>query len=56
MERGDFARWIHQVVGDEKLAVELTKLSNKKLAGASLRKKIISVVESRIKELEKMVQ
>ena len=54
MERGDFARWLNQVIGDGKLAEELTELSNKKLAGASLRKKIISAVKQRIKELEAM--
>ena len=54
MERGDFARWLHQVVGDEKLAEEITELSNEKLAGASLRKKIVSIVRGRVRELEKM--
>ena len=56
MERGDFARWLHQVVGDEKLAEKLTELSNKKLASGSLRKRIIGVVGRRIKELEKAAQ
>jgi len=42
------------VVGDEKLAEELTKLANKKLAGASLREKVMSLVRRRIRELEKI--
>ena len=42
------------MVGDEELAEELTKLSNEKLVGASLRKKVISLVSHRIRELEKM--
>ncbi|MDH5450621.1 MAG: DUF5752 family protein [Candidatus Bathyarchaeota archaeon] len=54
MERRDFARWLHQVVGDEKMAEELNKLSNAKLTSGSLRRKIISVVKRRIRQLEKM--
>jgi alpha-amylase len=52
MERGDFERWLSQVVGDNKLADELTKISNKKLRGESLRKRILATVERRIKELK----
>jgi hypothetical protein len=52
MERGDFERWLSQVVGDDKLADELTNISNKKLRGESLRKRILATVERRIKELK----
>jgi alpha-amylase len=54
MERGDFARWIRQVVGDEKLADETANLSHKKLIGESLRKTILNIVKNRIIELEQM--
>lgn len=51
MEREDFERWIRQVVGDETLADRLRELSNAKLTGAVLRKRIVNVVERRINEL-----
>jgi alpha-amylase len=52
IERGDFARWIRQVVGDEKLADEIANLSDKKLVGEALRKMILNTVKNRITELE----
>ena len=52
IERGDFARWIRQVVGDEKLADEIANLSDKKLIGEALRKMILNTVKNRITELE----
>jgi alpha-amylase len=50
-ERGDFGRWIGQVVGDETLADRLRKLSREKLKGAALRKRLVNAVERRISEL-----
>lgn len=52
MERGDFERWLRQVIGDDKLADELTSISNKKLGGEALRKRILVAMERRIKELK----
>jgi alpha-amylase len=52
MERGDFERWIRQVVGDDKLADELISISNKKWRGEILRKRILATIERRIKELK----
>jgi alpha-amylase len=52
MERGDFERWIRHVVGDDKLADKLITISNQKLTGESLRKKILATMESRINELK----
>jgi len=54
MERGDFARWIRQVIGDERLADEIANLSNKNLIGESLRKTILNTVKNRITELEQI--
>jgi len=51
-ERGDFERWIRQVVGDDTLADKLRALTDEKLSGEKLRTKILGVVEQRIKELE----
>ncbi len=52
MERGDFERWLRQVVGDNKLADELTGTSNQKLRGEALRKRILATIERRMEELK----
>jgi len=52
MERGDFERWLRQVVGDDKLADELISISNKKWRGEILRKRILATIKRRIKELK----
>jgi hypothetical protein len=56
VERGDFERWLHQVVGDEKLADQVAKIgkSSKKLKGEALRKKVLAVTERRIKQLKRI--
>ena len=54
MERGDFEHWLRHVVGDDKLADKLVAISNQKLTGESLRRKILATIESRIKELKGM--
>ena len=51
-ERGDFERWIRQVAGDNTLADRLRAISNPRLKGEALRKKTVSLVEQRIKELK----
>ncbi|MCZ2809788.1 MAG: DUF5752 family protein, partial [Candidatus Bathyarchaeota archaeon] len=51
-ERGDFERWLRQVVGDDKLADKLMRIANKKWRGEGLRKKILATIERRIKELK----
>ena len=52
VERGDFEQWVRQVVGDDKLASTIAGLSDKKLTGEKLRKRMLSVVERRIKKLQ----
>ncbi len=56
VERGDFERWLRQVVGDDKLADEIAKIgkSSKKLKGEALRKKVLLAIERRIKQLKKI--
>jgi len=54
MERGDFERWIRQVIGDDKLANTLAKISGKKLTSKTFVKKILNAVKRRIKELEEI--
>jgi len=52
MKRGDFERWLRQVVGDDKLSDELVNISSEKLSGEFLRERILEAVEGRIRELE----
>ncbi|MEJ2281415.1 MAG: DUF5752 family protein [Candidatus Bathyarchaeota archaeon] len=58
MEKGDFERWIRQVVGDEKLADQLAKVntSTRKLKDEALRRKVISIVKKRLNKLNKITR
>jgi len=51
-ERGDFERWIRYVVGDSTLADRLKEIKPQRLNIEILRKRIITVVEQRLKELK----
>ena len=55
IERGDFERWLSQVVGDEKLADQIAKVnqSNRKLKGEALRKKVFTITNRRLIQLMK---
>ncbi|MFA5364246.1 MAG: alpha-amylase [Candidatus Bathyarchaeia archaeon] len=52
-EKGDFERWIRQVIGDDQLADEIAVISNanKKLKGDTLRKRVFTATARRIKQL-----
>jgi alpha-amylase len=51
MERGDFERWLRQVVGDDKLADNIASISEKKLTGEKLRKRVLNAIKRRIRKL-----
>jgi alpha-amylase len=53
IKRGDFERWLRQVVGDQELADEMVEISNEKLTGKELRKRILGIVKARIGELKR---
>jgi len=53
MARGDFERWLLQVIGDEKLAQEVSELSGIK-DGELLRMSLLEKIKERINELERM--
>jgi alpha-amylase len=55
-ERGDFERWIRQVVGDDTLADKLRDLTDQGLMGKPLREKMAILVEQRIKELKTLAK
>ena len=55
MEKGDFERWIREVVGDHALADKISRIRlNKRLKGESLRKKLIVATTNRIKHLKRI--
>ncbi len=55
IERGDFERWLRQVVVDDQLADEIAGISPKRLKGERLRKKVLQTIERRMKELKNIM-
>ena len=51
IERGDFQKWVLDVLKDRKLAREIGKIKNQKLRGQALRNRIYRIVYERHKEL-----
>lgn len=60
MERGDFERWLSQVIGDKKLAKTIIGISKKETLAreikANIRGKLVAVVNTRVKQLEELAQ
>jgi alpha-amylase len=58
MERRDFERWLRHVVGDDKLADQIAKVSQlkRKLKGEALRKRVLTLTERRIKQLKRVAK
>ena len=56
IERGDFERWLSQVVGDDKLADQIATVnsSKRRLKGEALRRKVLALTERRLKQLKKI--
>jgi len=52
-QRGDFQKWVSNILQDEKLAKELEKVKNQKLSGEALRNRLYRIVSERLKELPK---
>ncbi len=50
-ERGDFERWLSQVLGDKKLAESVKSISGMKFLGEKLRRKLVMAVDARVKQL-----
>jgi len=51
IKRGDFEKWVLDVLKDKKLAKEMKKLKNQKLRGQALRNRLYRIVSERRKEL-----
>ncbi|UCE15743.1 MAG: hypothetical protein JSV12_07725 [Candidatus Bathyarchaeota archaeon] len=50
--RGDFEKWVDEVLGDAKLAKRISELRNQKLVGGYLQDKLYLTVLKRYKELK----
>ena len=53
VRRGDFEKWVLDILGDEKLAKEIGKLKEQKLWGQALRNRLYRIVSERCKELNR---
>jgi hypothetical protein len=51
VQRGDFEKWVLNILQDEKLAKELGKVKKQKLRGQALRNRLYRIVSERLKEL-----
>jgi hypothetical protein len=56
MERDDFERWIREVIGDVVLADKLAAVKREGVSGEDLRRQIVRLVRSRIRQLEVLAQ
>jgi hypothetical protein len=51
LKRGDFEKWVLDILKDEKLAKEIGKLNSQKLGGRALRNRLYGIVSERHKGL-----
>ncbi len=54
--RGDFEKWITQVLGDEELVLELKKLQKANLTGDTLRSRLYAIVSRNYNSLESKIK
>jgi len=50
-QRGDFQKWVLNILQDKKLAKELEKVKKQKLRGQALRNRLYHIVSERLREL-----
>ena len=54
-KRADFQKWIAETIGDTELATAIGNVE-KELAGEPLRRRLLKVINARVKELENQIQ
>lgn len=55
LSRGDFERWISEVIGDENLAAKISSLPEKlRDDGENVKKTLLNILEERLKELKEL--
>ena len=55
LARGDFERWLNEVLHERELAQHLPKLAHRGLRGEALRQALVELVEERYEELEALI-
>ncbi|MEM2320487.1 MAG: polysaccharide deacetylase family protein [Candidatus Bathyarchaeia archaeon] len=55
LSRGDFERWIFEVIGDESLAAKIANLCRKWSEEERVREALISILEERLKEIKSLI-
>ncbi len=55
LERGDFERWMREVIHDEELARQLRKIRHRVPEQAQVREMLVAAVSNRYKELESLI-
>ncbi len=55
VRRGDFQRWLEDVIHDSILAKRIRRIQRRKPKGKRLRKELCEVVQNRLEELQKLV-
>jgi hypothetical protein len=55
LHRGDFEKWVAEVLQDEKLANELRRLQASNLTGDAIRSELYTVISSRLKQLTSQI-
>ena len=51
LSRGDFEKWVADVLEDKKLALDILRLQRSNLTGDNLRRQLFSTISRRYKEL-----
>jgi alpha-amylase len=54
VNKGDFERWLSQVIGDEETASRIYRLPKKGSDGETLRKKLLKIIDDRIREVKSL--
>ncbi len=55
LKRGDFDKWVKDVLGDETLSKNISKVREKGLIGDNAKKQLIKIISRRLKDLQKKV-
>ena len=56
LKRGDFSKWLKDVIRDDALSAEFEKLGSLALKGEKLRTRLVDLVDKRCKELAKALK
>ncbi|MGB9728481.1 MAG: DUF5752 family protein [Thermoprotei archaeon] len=55
LKRGDFEKWVRDVLGDETLSKNISKVREKGFVGDDAKRELVKVISRRLKDLQKRV-